>query len=461
MDTLLLNMESQNLIVFAPIWILNISVIIVSMILMKSAFSVLCDVLYVSHTILNKKPGEDSNDVIVLDFNHCRFINQNAIMQKRHFNSLHEEFFEHLKCLKLRFFFSVFGYIVSFYQALIIFIAIFQSGIVQSSQLLVIAFSIFLSISDMSTIFVTGSKFNLLTMIIQKQMATFFEIIFGFLILFFLFSLIIFHLYGFYTPFSTLRMTAITLIGILNGDGVKDLMDMVIESPILIILNLIFIIMFFMGFIPIIYSMMTIGFQKARARIVKTAHLRAQRMMEVRNKASTIEKKYKKIGSTRENLLSQFKEDYEDKIELLAQLSKIRSIKNNKDPENKEFRRTNTWGSELAESEDINPETEMVHLRDDMSLSLGGHIERFDQHFNHPYHSLKVSIFDLIIHTENYGSYVERLVSDIHKFREEKKFSFVIHMACSGAIDGFLTDIPEVQMKIMEMMKGGHMELGF
>lgn len=312
----------RNLEYFWPYIIFHVVSFTSSLVLLIASLRVIKHIIYISRVIT--KPGslDKKQGIIVLDFNHCRFIGKSTFQKKPQRSNFIQETLEHISSLNINFFFSCLHYILNLGLFFVAMYDMLTTGVISKPQLFLIAVNSFLDCADVSTIFSYDSKYNLLSILFDKYTRNILYFLMGSVIFFYIVTFIMFTFLQYDQKLSTLTDCFNYLFALMLADSVKDVFhEMKDHFGTLFIFGIVFV--FHMTFLQIFMALMASSFQKTKAEFEKVEDYKVQQSKQVWKESKESIKQFKNKNNSENHLKEEFLERYVS----ILKLSKEKSLK--------------------------------------------------------------------------------------------------------------------------------------
>ena len=314
---------------------LNIINFICSVILLITSFIVIKNIIYISDVITRPEKLDKNRKLIVLDFNHCRFIGKTTFKKKILEDSKFKEILAHLRSLNLSFYFSAAHYVANIVLCFIAFYDVFTTGIVSNLQLIFLCVCVFLGCADVSTIFVYDSKFNIFKNLVDKNAKNIVYFVIGSLIVFIIMVFILFTFFQYEERFESLTDCVSVLLGLVLADSVLDIFSS-IDGYFGKFFIFCFVLVFHLSFLQIFLTLVANSFQKAKEEFKQIEQIKKEKAKLIIQQSKKGIKKFKSNTKTEHDLKEEFFETYVKSYNKKSIFRKSKTIKQKKEEDNQE-----------------------------------------------------------------------------------------------------------------------------
>lgn len=307
--------DPSNIEYFWPYVILHIVSFISSLVLLITSLRVLQHIIYISGAITKPQTLDTTKKIIVLDFNHCRFIGKTTFKKRSLSASLLRQTLDNISSLNINFYFSCLHYILNIGLFTVAMKDMFSTGIISNTQLFLIGVNSFLDCADVSTIYSYDTKYNLLKIMFDKHTLNIFYFLIGSVIFFYIVTFIMFTFYQFNQNFSTITDCVSYVFALMLADSVKDVFhEMKDWFGTAFIFGIVFV--FHMTFLQIFMGLMASSFQKTKAEFEKVEGIKAEQLKLLLQQSKASIKQFKSLYNTESNLKEEFIKTYVKKLKL-------------------------------------------------------------------------------------------------------------------------------------------------
>lgn len=280
--------------------------------------------------------------LIILNFNHCRYISNSLFNKKKKYRTQNFQVFDHLKCLRPLYFLCMANYLFSVIHGLTSVCQVFLFGFITAGQVKLLCVCLLLSCADIGTIFNHNSKYNLISILLVKNSGKLFYYLVTCAILFLGISIVSFELFYQTENFGSFKDTMVTLSCMMFGDSVMDILDSLTDvSRLSIVVLLVFLFIFFLNVLQIFLAVTSVGFQRIQEDFTQLEEERRQKLHEL----ETFSENFRR-SKTRRILLQKF--DYEEELNTFVSyqitksvsslgLKRVKSQQSQSDPDQRVF----------------------------------------------------------------------------------------------------------------------------
>jgi hypothetical protein len=457
---------------FLPFVLINLIHLVCSFVLLWSIIAVMADILYISHIITHPEKISDVKKALILNYNHCRFIDNVAFVKKKEFANKPFEYIEHMKSFKYWFFVSFFSYIMNIILAFVAIFDICDNGVISLKQLYLISFCTFLASSDISTVFSNESKYNLITILIKKNSMKIMYFIVGTIILFFACVMITYEYLKSYDQFSSIKECLNNIVALALADSVKDIIDTVQDKTFGPLLMISIVIIFYMSCTQIFTAILSIGFQRAKLEFNLAEKTKTERM----KKLKSISKKSLIKYDNQKNLQKKLTEEFDELLQKnslrenmstptgeqnltrfsfrktprnsIQQITEINETTNKQEQakRNQRKRYSSSFREKALTNMGFTKYTKQARSKETENLIKNTNESIYVKVF-------RILTFDLITQILcNYDA-LEKFFNEFKNFKDKTKFSFVQVIALSDICDSFLQNLKQLEMRMVNLQK--------
>lgn len=459
------NFREARMLHFALIVLLGCALILVSSVLLWAAYNVCRNIFKISTAIKTAGGFHHSQKAIILDYNHCRFIDSDAIISKAS-PSGQTTFWEFLGCFRVTFYLSILSYVINVMVGFYAIIDILDDGIVGKGQFYLLSVSIILSTADISTVFSKNSQYNLVYVLIKKNSKKLLMFLLGVALVFATFTLVLFQFLKEVPRFETIRDCFHIILGLSQADSVKDLFDASRPRAFGIVLIFLAVWITFLTCNQILVALVTVGFQKTKDAFYMAAEEKAERMEQLNELTQRNYKRFDYQLRLKKQLLEElrlifqrdFFADEKDSPDLLVRrpsgedgildsLRKTQSI----NPGKPKKRKTSLHEPAF---------TQKISTKDDNSLSYGaplrsqGQLPRDDGEEVEVERHLAVFrnlCVELVVQSYFNFDLLKNFFEHFQIFRRKNLFSFVQIIALWDLCEDYLEKLKQMEMRILRL----------
>lgn len=454
--------RAPHYVCFFDLIIISLIHFAVSSMLLSSAIQVFRDIFNISDLILHPEKISTRKKVIILNYNHCRFINNAAITKKKLQNEEQVTINECLKSFKIWFYISILSYIFNIILSIVSVSDILYDGITSKWHLYLICLSTFLTTSDITTIFTKNNKYNLVYVLIKKYSIKLLMFFLGVVFLSFSLILFMFNFLGDLGSFQTIHDCFNVFIALSQADSITDLIKVGEKQAISKIIIFSIVTIAFMSCTQIFIAIVTVGFQKSK----EAFRIMTDRKAEEGEKFNQL---------TRQNL-----KQYDYKVRLKKQLHQElnllfqRDIFNEK-PINIDFRMTRKISFDnnfavrhfriVTEESRCDDSKKQFHskqfVNDDNFISnsrnLNMHQREKELQSKEEVEIAKyISVFrnlclELVVQTYFNFDILNKFFDDFHVFKSKSYFSFVQVIALWDICEDYLEKMKQLEMRMLRL----------
>ena len=461
-----------------------------SLLLLLASLRVIRHIIYISRVVTRPETLNRDKEIIVLDFNHCRFIGKSTFQKKLKHSYAFFEVLEHIKALNINFFFSCLHYMLNIGFFFVAMKDVLSTGVISDLQLLLLAVNSFLDCADVSTIFAYDSKYNLLRILFDKHTRDIFIFLSGSVIFFYVVTFIMFSFYQNDQNLGSLTNCVSYIFALMLGDSVLDVFKEM-EHPFgkLFIFGIVFV--FHLTFLQIFMGLMASSFQKTKAEFEKVEQLKAEQTRRLLEESKAGIKHFKSANNTEVTLKEEFMQKYKSRLKqnrakaMVGQMQHVK-VREQPQPSNSKEPAPDSRGDRISPEnqpsgiplkkepsnsldesnlkQDLNREVtdELAHF---LFRRVRKHSEGLVQPFEH-FNAETLSEFDVSEHTTQIDQAIKSLTFEIailvkYNFdllkkyftefahlKNKQKFSFILVIASSELCDNLLYNLKRLKTKI-------------
>ena len=476
-------MNTNKFLFFSPLICLSFFHFLLSFYLLNKAINEVNNILYISNKIafgIKSFNFNKEQDQLILDYNHCRFIDKFTLKKKEIFQNNFFMVFEHMKTLKYNFYFSFVYYLLSIFILFFTFHDIFYYGYISDNFIYTLTISAFLSCSEIDTIFTQGSKYNLLSILLKKNYKTMIYFIFGFFVFLIAMTMIIFQFFGTYNNYDSILDCINVLVSLTLADSVKIIFDEIsMDSYFGLCFIFIFVIFFNLSFLQILLGIITVDFQRAKSKFKTYEEEKKKKIENLRNDQKKNLMNFKNKNNSKSNLKKGVKEFYKKRI-MNNKGIHPRDVKFEKKISLKKEKKNILGSKKTKDDLDIlkinkkkkKGEIDFLMFEDEIKNYIGLKTRKLSEKINilkedkndkEVYHDgkeivfiknkfnkvIRNSIFEFIVQIRYYSQSLEDYFIEMEELKNKNKFSLMLVIAIVELCDNYLENLKLLEIKVM------------
>lgn len=455
---------------FGVIIALGCILIAVSAILLSSAIKVFRNTILITKNILLTTPETAPMKPIILDYNHCRFIDSGAMIVK---NSMQTRWswLGYLRSFRYMFYVSILSYISNILLGIYAIFDVLEDGIVGSPQFYLLSLVTLLSTADITTVFTKDTQYSLVYVLIQKYRTKLAKFLVGVMLIFGLLTLMLFLFLKDLPRFETIRDCFHIIIGLSQADSVDDLINASAGKQIGIWLLFFTLLITFLTINQILVALVTVGFQKTKDAFLLASQEKADTMARLeeltKKNYKTFDYQVRLKKELMQELKTMFRRDLPDEFSIYSH--ELTGVNIKKPVPESPLNRSKTFYPENLKGERLRSRSTKIHTlkrqlqsKDDNHMSYGNHpapkneenlaIANDEEIKVEKYISVFRNLcLELVVQIHFNFDNLQKFFDEFLAFKSKNKFSFIQIIALWDICEDYLEKLKQMEMRLLRL----------